>query len=269
MSKEFVIVSSLFNIQREGMDGRTWEDYLKWFKITLKLKCPMVLFVTEDLKSLIEESRRDLPTKIIVQGVDEMPYSYLKNRLDEIIESDEYKNKIEDPTRIECQHSMYSIVQYSKFKWITQVVEENPFDSKFFFWMDAGASRFFEGFDLEQDYPSANATEALNQMGDKFLIQMNMEYYKDLAEASILPKSYLLDNRSYILGSMFGGGINSLKKVAADVEYIFLNKMIAKGFINNEQIALGYLVKQYPDDYEIYQRYNGKHMALFTELSNQ
>jgi hypothetical protein len=229
----------------------------------------MILFVTEDLKSFIEERRGDLPTKIIVQGIDEMPYSYLKDQLDEIIESDEYKNRIKDPTRIECQHSMYSIVQYSKFKWITQAVEENPFDSKFFFWMDAGGSRFFEDFDLEQEYPSINATEALNQMGDKFLVQMNMEYYKDHAEASILPKSYLLDNRSYILGSMFGGGINSLKKVAADVEDIFLNKMIGEGFVNNEQIALGYLVKQNPDDYEIYRRYNGKHMALFEELGKQ
>ena len=240
MSKESVIVSSLFNIQREGMDGRTWEDYLEWFEITLKLKCPMILFVTEDLKSFIEERRGDLPTKIIVQGIDEMPYSYLKDQLDEIIESDEYKNRIKDPTRIECQHSMY-----------------------------AGGSRFFEDFDLEQEYPSINATEALNQMGDKFLVQMNMEYYKDHAEASILPKSYLLDNRSYILGSMFGGGINSLKKVAADVEDIFLNKMIGEGFVNNEQIALGYLVKQNPDDYEIYRRYNGKHMALFEELGKQ
>ena len=48
--KDVTIVSSLFNIEREGMDGRTWNEYLKWFDITLKLKCAMVLFVTEDLK---------------------------------------------------------------------------------------------------------------------------------------------------------------------------------------------------------------------------
>jgi hypothetical protein len=29
--KEVTIVSALFNIEREGMDGRTWEEYLKWF----------------------------------------------------------------------------------------------------------------------------------------------------------------------------------------------------------------------------------------------
>ena len=45
--------------------------------------------------------------------------------------------------------------------------------------------------------------------------------------------------------------------------------MIANQFVNNEQIALGYLVKQNEDDFEVFERYDGKHMALFTELSNQ
>jgi hypothetical protein len=96
-----------------------------------------------------------------------------------------------------------------------------------------------------------------------------MEYYKDLAQASTLPDEYLLDNRSYVLGSMFGGGKNSLLKVGSDVEDILLNKMIANEFVNNEQIALGYLVKQNEDDFEVFERYDGKHMALFAELSNQ
>ncbi len=42
--------------------------------------------------------------------------------------------------------------------------------------------------------------------------------------------------------------------------------MISEGFINNEQILLGYLVKQNPDDYEVYERYDGKHLSLFAEL---
>jgi hypothetical protein len=229
----------------------------------------MVLFITEDLREFVEERRTDIPTEIIVQSVEEIPYYYLKDQLDSIIESEEYQEKISDPDRIECQHSMYSIVQYSKFKWLQEAIEENLFNSKFFFWMDAGASRFFEGYDLSQDYPSINAIEALNEMGDKFLLQMNMEYYKDLAQASTLPDEYLLDNRSYVLGSMFGGGKNSLLKVGSDVEDILLNKMIANEFVNNEQIALGYLVKQNEDDFEVFERYDGKHMALFAELSNQ
>ena len=53
------------------------------------------------------------------------------------------------------------------------------------------------------------------------------------------------------------------------VDNIFKDEMIAKGNINNEQIALGYLVKKYPDDFSVYQRTNGKHMDIFKELSDQ
>jgi len=267
--KDVTIVSSLFNIKREGMDGRTWEEYLKWFDITLKLKCPMILFITEDVREFVEQRRLHIPTEIIVQSIEEIPYYYLKDQLDSIILSEEYTNKILDPERIECKHSMYSIIQYSKFKWLENVIEENPFNSKFFFWMDAGASRFFDGYNLSENYPSTNAIEALNEMGDKFLLQMNMEYYQDLVQASTLSEEYLLDNRSYVLGSMFGGTSFRLLKVVKDVEDILLNKMIANGFINNEQIALGYLVKQNLDDFEIFERYDGKHMSLFTELGKR
>ena len=267
--KDVTIVSSLFNIQREGMDGRTWEEYLKWFDITLRLKCPMVLFITEDLREFVEERRKSIPTEIIVQSIEEIPYYYLKDKIETIIQSEDYKEKISDPDRIECQHSMYSIVQYSKFKWLEQAIQENSFDSKFFFWLDAGSSRFFEDYDLSLSYPSSNALSALLGMGDKFLLQMNMEYYKDLANAETLPEKYLLDNRSYILGSMFGGGIQSLLKVSKDIEDIFVNQMIDNGFVNNEQIALGYLVKKNPDDFEVFERTNEKHMELFTELGKR
>ena len=74
MNKDFAIVSALFNIEREGMDGRAWQDYLDWFERTLKLRVPMILFVTEDLEDFIKDRRGDLPTEIIVQTTDDIPY---------------------------------------------------------------------------------------------------------------------------------------------------------------------------------------------------
>ncbi len=156
---DVTIVSALFNIHREGMDGRKWEEYLRWFDIFLKLKCPMILFVSKDVQDFIEERRLAVPTTVITQEIEEIPYYYLKDDLDKIIESDEYKEMIADPSRIECQHSMYSIIQYSKFEWLKQAADENPYNSKHFFWMDAGSSRFFEGYDTALDYPSPDSVE--------------------------------------------------------------------------------------------------------------
>ena len=263
MSK-VTFVSALFDINR--VDGRKWEEYLKWFEITLKLKVPMVLFVSEDLKTFIEDRRENIPTEIIVQTVNDIPYYGLKDQIQEILDSDQYKKDMSDPERIECKQAMYPIIQYSKFPWLTQAAAMNPHESDYFFWLDAGGSRFFEDYDLTQNYPSEEAKKALDDMGDSFLVQMNTEYYTDLANAKTLSTDYLYDNRSYVLGSMFGGHKKSLFRVCDMVHDVLMNDMIANNTINNEQIALGYLIKKYPDEFSLYERTNQKHMALFHEL---
>ena len=264
MSK-VTIVSALFDIER--VDGRPWEEYLKWFDEFLKLKTPMILFVSQDVAEFIGERRGDIPTDIIVQTVDEIPYYHLKDEIQGILDSDEYKENISDPDRIECKQAMYSVIQYSKFPWLKLAAEDNPHNSDYFFWLDAGGSRFFGIYDLNKEYPSEDAVKSLDDMGESFLVQMNTEYYPDLSDAKELDLDYLYDNRSYVLGSMFGGHKNAVPKVCNMVEDIFLNEMIKKGNVNNEQIALGYIIKKYSDEFSLYERTTGKHMALFTELA--
>ena len=264
MKNNVTIVSALFDIER--VDGRPWEEYLKWFDEFLKLKTPMILFVSQDVAEFIGERRGDIPTDIIVQTVDEIPYYHLKDEIQGILDSDEYKENISDPDRIECKQAMYSVIQYSKFPWLKLAAEDNPHNSDYFFWLDAGGSRFFGIYDLKKEYPSKDAIKSLDEMGESFLVQMNTEYYPDLSDAKELDLDYLYDNRSYVLGSMFGGHKNVVPKVCDLVEDIFINEMINKGNVNNEQIALGYLIKKHSDDFAIYSRTNGKHMALFEEL---
>ena len=61
--KDITIVTALFNIQRQDMDGRTWNEYLQWFSKTLELKCPMVIFVEDELVDFVKEHRGSRKTK--------------------------------------------------------------------------------------------------------------------------------------------------------------------------------------------------------------
>ena len=264
--KNVTFVSALFDIDR--VDGRKWDQYLKWFDVTLQLRVPMLLFITEDLQEFVDERRGDLPTKTVHITPEEIPYYHLKEPIQNILDSDDFKNNISDPERIECKQAMYSVIQYSKFPWLDHAVKLNPFDSDVYFWLDAGGSRFFNNFDLTEPYPGEAAMEQLESMGESFLIQMNCEYYADLYSADTLDENYLYDNRSYILGSMFGGHKNKIPQIVKMVDDVLMDKMIAENNVNNEQIALGYLVKKYPDDFAVYSRTNGEHMDIFTELSS-
>ena len=94
-----------------------------------------------------------------------------------------------------------------------------------------------------------------------------MEFYKDIANALTLGEEYLWDARAITCGSFFGGNLEAVKKVSKEVDDIWINKMIKNGNVNNEQITLAYLLKTKPDLFVEYNRYNGKHMDIFTELS--
>lgn len=244
--KNITVVSSLYNIDREKLDGRKWEQYLEWFSKTLQIKSPMVIFVEQDMVDFVKEERGDQPTEIIIMPLEEIPYYCLKDDMDNILNSEEYSNNVNDSKRIECNSSLYNIIQYSKFKWTEIAAEKNYFDSDYYLWMDAGLSRFFYDMDIDSNYPGEEAKKQLDYVKDKVLIQVFKSFYPDLFNAKVLSEDYLLDNRSYVMGGMFGVGSVKIKELCSKVDEV-LELMMNNNIINNEQIALGYLYKKYPD----------------------
>lgn len=268
MNSELTLVTSLYqlnDITRD--DDRKWKDYLHWFQKTLSINCKFIIFTEPEVTPYINEVRNSSNTLIIESSLEETPYFYLKETIQNILNSEEYKSKMIDVSRVECIDAIYSVIQYSKFKWIKTAAEINPFDDDYFFWIDAGVSRFLEPNDYKNSFPSLNALEKLKGIDDTFLIQYNNDYYQDLTDARILSKKYFWDNRSFVCGSMFGGNYYAINEVSNEIEEI-LQLMIKNKCINNEQIALGYLTKIREDLFSLFYRTNSsKHLELFTELS--
>ncbi|MFZ9531143.1 MAG: WlaTC/HtrL family glycosyltransferase [Candidatus Fonsibacter ubiquis] len=267
MNTDFAIVTSLYNVkelQRE--DGRNWEDYVEWFCETLNIKCPFIIFTEEDLVDTIKKARQDLPTEIYAESLEDIPYYHLKQSIQDVLDSDFYKENMSDTNRVECKNSMYSVIQYSKFKWLKKASEINPFNSKFFFWLDAGASRFLYDCDTSNEYPSENALKELEGIDNTMLIQYNTECYTDLVNSEILSEKYLWDNRSFICGSMFGGNKIAIENISLEIDNLIQDMLQNKNF-NNEQIAIGYLCKNKENLFTRFYRVNGKnHLSLFQEM---
>lgn len=260
------IVTGLFDITREKMDGRNWSDYLKWFEQTLSLNSPMVIFVENKLKNFVLEKRKDKKTKIICQNLNKLEYYKYKEKMDEVLASPEYQTKIKDPNRIECKYSEYSIIQYSKFSWMKHAAKNNYFDDSYFIWMDAGLSRFFGPLDTSRPYPSENIENILKSQSNKIMIQTFISFYPDLFYANTLSKDYLLDNRSYVMGGMFSGDQAAIYNLYDLVKKTF-KEMLKDNIVNNEQIVLGYLFKQNPELFLHFKNDASKHRNY--ELINE
>ena len=146
------IVTALYNIKRDtDGDGRTFDEYLAWFKTTLSLNANFVVFTHPDYADRIPKSSR-----IIVHTTtnEEIPYFQYKTDMERILADPSYRSKIKNPGRVECKLALYNIVVYSKLEWIRQAIAENPFDSEYFFWMDAGCSRFFQDVNVNWPWPA-------------------------------------------------------------------------------------------------------------------
>lgn len=246
------VVTSLQNINRENLDGRNWDSYLEWFAKTLQINAPMMVYVDENLKEFVEQNRKGKSTYIISEKLSEIPLYHLKDKMDSIMSSEKYQGVISDPQRIECKSSLYNIIQYSKFKWVKKATEINPFGTKNFIWMDAGLSRFFEDLNIAKEYPGVNGSKILEDNPDRLLVQCFAHSYPDLFFAKKIDESYFLDNRSYVMGGMFAGNIASIQKIDKVVDEYLVNNMLNKGIINNEQILLGYLIKNIPDLFTVF-----------------
>lgn len=268
MENAFTIVTSLYNLSEvERDDNRDWETYLEWFSKTLQIKCPFIIFTEENLSQFIRKHRENLPTHIIEQPFNEIPLYHLKDDIQNILDSEEYKSQMLDIDRVECKDSLYSVIQYSKFKWIQKASEVNPFDSKYFFWLDAGASRFIDAEDIQNTYPSREALSVLEDIDNTLLIQYNHEYYSDLVESKNISQDYFWDNRSFVCGSMFGGTAESINLINSEIDNI-MDYMITNKCINNEQISLGYLCKKKKDLFTRFYRTNpADHLSLFQEMA--
>lgn len=265
---DITLVTALYDINRgEKGDGRTFDEYLYWFKDTLKVSSPMVVYVDESLQSFVEAERGSRPTRIITQPIGEVPYFYLNDTIESILTSPEYKSKIGAPNRVECKMSLYNVIIYSKFKWVKEAIKNNYFNSDYFMWMDAGLSRFFNG--ISNYYPSQNAKETLIENKDSILIQASMSYYPDLVESSVCDESYFWDARSWIMAGLWGGGKEIMIEFCDAIDDIFVNKMIKNNVVNNEQIVMAYLYKNNPDMFIAFENYAHMHRQyeLIQELA--
>lgn len=253
------IITALFDIKRdENGDGRKIEEYLSWFKDTLKLKCDMTIYTEERFLDFVNINRSgEFETDIIIQKLETVPFYNKRNVIKEIITSEEYKSKMRDTNRIECYLPEYNIIQYSKFGWLKEACDKNT-NHDYFLWMDAGCSRFFNGFDTNIEWPSKYKIDT-----EKFTIQGNSNYIRMFDTLNV--DEYIWDNNCVLVGTLFGGGRQIIQKLYKEINQIF-DSMVELNCVNNEQFALALFAKKNPEIMNTMVHLDGTHLPLFKLL---
>ena len=177
----------------------------------------------------------------------------------EISESEEYRKRISHSDRVECKLPEYNIIQYSKFGWLEDCIELNPFNSEYFFWMDAGLSRFFGRINLKQFFPLDRRMKILKSSDNKFIIQgrINLKNYT-------INDEFKWGADNLLKGGIFGGHKNSILDVSELTECKFNIEMLDQNNVNNEQLCLAYVWRDNREKFCVIE--NNNHPAYIFEI---
>lgn len=234
------LVTAFFDIDREMRgDGRSISTYLEWIQKTLLLHCHLYVVTETKFAPFFKEHRpADYPMKIKLISFQESEYYSYYDRIQDILQQTTYREKVAFPNRVECQLPEYTILQFSKFHYLRMAIDENPFQSEFFLWIDAGSSRFFNSLSLSTYFPKKT-----------FSFQKNLFYIQcrsDLFQYPLDPYRFIWTADNLMYGGMFGGHFEIVLVIASKVKHIF-EWMLSQSNVNNEQLALALVWKDSPD----------------------
>jgi hypothetical protein len=239
MKKEYVThVTALFDIGRDKVDGRSISEYKNMLIKTLTtIKDPFVVYLDKslDFKNEIIQVRKNIgPIKIIETRLEEIPMWLYYEKVKSIINNEDFLKSLIHPNDITNKIPEYTLIQYSKFGWLENTINKNPFNSKKFVWIDAGFSRFYDTNNIYE----INKDKIQDQLfyicaNDNAISKLNYITYDN----------YICTNECILMGSLWIMDINSFNIVIKDIMKIWNNEMLNKNRLDNEQIALALIAK--------------------------
>lgn len=226
-------VTSMYNIHRDKIDGRTNMDYKIWLEKTVQcIKDPIIVYLDPTLywREDIVSARNSVGPLLIheLPFEDTMMWKY-KQKITDILQLPVKRMHPNDITNLLPE---YCMVQYNKFDVLDRTISANPFSSTSFTWIDAGISRFI---DTSKQYIA-------NAQPTTFSVQTS---YKTVPLLDI--EQYIGSNTCIIKGTMWVMNPTSFYKVRDHVMHILENEMLLKHRIDNEQIALAIAYQRQPE----------------------
>ena len=213
----------------------------QWIQKILQLNCNLYVVTEEKHRDFLLQNRpQQYPMEIKVIDFKDSHYYKYYDRIKQILDSDYYKNKIENPTRVECVSPEYNILQYSKYNYMNMAAEANPFQSIMFFWLGPSSSDYLDTMVLSSQFPSKNGINNVKSQKKILFTQNNNLNAYNIDETFIWKSNKLLYNE------IFGGDAEVLQIIAEKMENVFVEDMLNNNNVNDESITLALVWNKTP-----------------------
>lgn len=273
MSK-VTIVTGLWNLGRgdiaEGFK-RSYEDYLDRFAQLLRAEVNMFIYVSPEDEHFIWQHREKRNTVVRLKSLEELktwfPFS---SAVDTIRLSPDWSSQagwlVDSP---QATLEMYNPVVMSKMFMLNDASIFNPFNSEYFFWIDAGITNTVHPGYFYHDRVFDNLPSYCKKHGDFIFLKYP---YEGGEEIHGFPRKQIAeycqtDYVGYVCRGGFFGGKKEVVHEINNLYYGFLNTSLNKGLMGTEESIFTIIAHTSSDLIHAYEiEGNGLVWPFFEEL---
>lgn len=233
MNKNLTIVTGLWDIGREG---RTFTHYIEHFNKFLDIPQNLFIYIPKQFEYLVWEKRDRNNTFVKNYELSDVKklYTPFWDKTQEIRNNPKWFNQSGwIPSSPQSSLEYYNPIVQSKMFMLNDATIWNPFDSEYFFWLDAGITNTVPSSHLVEK----NVLEKLTEYGNPFLFLS----YPYQAKNEIHGFSFNEMNRisqtevKYVCrGGLFGGHKEQINEANATY-YSMLMNTLNNGFMGTEE----------------------------------
>lgn len=263
VSGNLTIVTGLWNIQRVGRD---FSHYIESFKRFLDIPQNLFIYIPKEYEYLVWEKRKKENTFVKTYELNDIKNMYQPfwDRTQKIRTSEKWLNGAgwlsSSP---QASNEWYNPIVQSKMFLLNDVTIWNPFNTDYFFWLDAGITNTVPHSHLAHD----NVLEKLIDYGNPFLFlsypyEANNEIHGFDFEAINL---YSGKKVEYVCrGGLFGGHKTQINQANATY-YSILDKTLSSGYMGTEESIFSIMANTEPNIYRRFSLDGNGLIVKFTE----
>lgn len=255
----YTIVTAFFHVGREAWKGfeRPVDYYLERAIRVFSLDDYMVIYIQPELVDFVKAHRakHENKTKIIPFTVEQLHYYKYKNEIEKIMQDPEFRKGLVTPDRPEVAQPIYDVIMWSKISLVTRTIEENPFHTSHFVWLDFGISPRV----LKDDMINK---PLLAQIPDK--IKLLCMRYPSPAELDI--HKFFKSHTNRFAGTMVTGSAENFKifQQYLDEE---IRYCLSQNAVDNDQSLFCLVFLKHPELFELYYGYWGELISNYYEIT--
>ena len=263
INKNLTIVTGLWNI---GRPGRDFTHYIEHFKMFLDIPQNLFIYIPAEYEYLVWEKRTRENTYVRITELEDIKklYGPFWDKTQEIRTNPEWLNQagwLSGSPQAVLEY--YNPIVQSKMFMLNDASIWNPFDSEYFFWLDAGITNTVPHTHITEN----NILNKLPQYGNPFLFLS----YPYEAETEIHGFTFSEMNKiagtkvEYVCrGGLFGGHKQQIHEANATY-YSMLTNTLNTGFMGTEESIFSLMSYNEPHLYKRFELDGNGLIVKFTQ----